>query len=217
MFGSYRRAGSWNRLCSYLLPMCTSSFCGFGYQFLADGEYEKYLLVDLCHWSNFAFVVGIDVDCGCGGSIRASCMLFFHSFCFFFTEKIMWWQTGRVGADAPSENIIATIIAGLGAQSLPLLLPFAHRFGHRALFKGVVSMSIIIIALMAIYAMKVPFDAMHQKRLFVLHLENVSLGCCFSSSSVMRIETLPFLIGHYEWTSPPSRSCGWCSWFRTFS
>lgn len=82
-----------------------------------------------------------------------------------------------MGADAPSENIIATIVASLGAQSLPLLLPFAHRFGHRALLRGVVRMSIVTIILMGVFAMREPFDAMHQKRLFVLHLENVS--CSF--------------------------------------
>ena len=79
-----------------------------------------------------------------------------------------------MGADAPSENIIATIIASLGALSLPLLLPFSHRFGRRALFRGIISMSIVTVVLMGIFTMKVPFDAMHQKRLFVLHLENVS-------------------------------------------
>lgn len=95
-----------------------------------------------------------------------------------------------MGADAPSENIIATIIASLGSQSLALLIPFAHRFGRRALFRGVVYMSIVTVTLMGIFAMKVPFDSMHQKRLFVLHLENVSqnvlvllceLNICFLS------------------------------------
>ncbi|KAF8806834.1 hypothetical protein BYT27DRAFT_7167035 [Phlegmacium glaucopus] len=82
--------------------------------------------------------------------------------------------TGRVGADAPADNIIATLVASLGAESLPLLLPFAHRFGHRALFRGIVFMSIVTIVVMGVFAMKVPFDAMHQKRLFALHLENVT-------------------------------------------
>lgn len=35
-------------------------------------------------------------------------------------------------------------------------------------------MSIVTAVLMGVFTMKVPFDAMHQKRLFVLHLENVS-------------------------------------------
>ena len=38
-------------------------------------------------------------------------------------------------------------------------------------------MSIVTVVLMGVFAMKVPFDAMHQKRLFVLHLENVSFRC----------------------------------------
>jgi type III secretory pathway component EscT len=90
-----------------------------------------------------------------------------------------------VGADSPTENIIATIIGSLGAISLPLLLPFAHRFGRRSLFRGVLIMSIVIVIVIGVFAMKVPFDAMHQKRLFVLHVENVSFGfsCLLSSSS----------------------------------
>ena len=100
-----------------------------------------------------------------------------------------------MGADAPTENIIATIIASLGAQSLPLLLPFAHRFGRRALFRGVVFMSIVTVVLMGVFAMKVPFDAMHQKRLFVLHLENVSF-IFYKFFDFMRIE--PFSVLYYR-------------------
>ncbi|KAG6889796.1 hypothetical protein C0992_004061 [Termitomyces sp. T32_za158] len=82
--------------------------------------------------------------------------------------------TGRIGADAPSDNLIATIVASIGALSLPLVIPLAHRFGPRALRRGVVFLSIVTAVLVAVFAMRVPFDAMHQKRLFVLHLENVT-------------------------------------------
>lgn len=34
-------------------------------------------------------------------------------------------------------------------------------------------MSIVTVVMMAVFSMKNPFDDMHQKRLFVLHLENV--------------------------------------------
>ena len=101
-----------------------------------------------------------------------------------------------MGADSPGENIIATIVAGLGAISLPLLLPFSHRFGRRSLFRGVLSMSIVTVILMGVFAMKVPFDAMHQKRLFVLHLENVSFSfSCLLSSS---LNISPFFEGYHE-------------------
>jgi hypothetical protein len=105
-----------------------------------------------------------------------------------------------VGADSPSENIIATIVASLGSLSLPLLLPFSHRFGRRALFRGVLSMSIVTVILMGVFAMKPPFDAMHQRRLFVLHLENVSF-----SFSLLLVEVLSsslnlvfIFIGYHE-------------------
>lgn len=84
-------------------------------------------------------------------------------------------QTGRIGGDAPADNIVATIVAAIGALGLPLLLPFAHRFGRKSLFRGVILMSIITVATTAVFSMKNPFDDMHQKRLFIVHLENVSL------------------------------------------
>lgn len=78
-----------------------------------------------------------------------------------------------MGGQAPADNIVATIISILGAQALPLTLPFSHRFGHRALSKGVLVMSVVMVVLIGIYSAKEPFDDMHQKRLFVIHLENV--------------------------------------------
>ncbi|KAF9458872.1 hypothetical protein BDZ94DRAFT_1225561 [Collybia nuda] len=82
--------------------------------------------------------------------------------------------TGRIGADAPADNIIATIVSVIGAQALPLVLPFSHRFGPRALKRGVVYMSMITAIVIAVFSMRVPFDDMHQKRVFILHLENVT-------------------------------------------
>ncbi|KIM39558.1 hypothetical protein M413DRAFT_447037 [Hebeloma cylindrosporum] len=82
--------------------------------------------------------------------------------------------TGRIGADAPADNIVATIISGLGAISFPLVLPFAHKFGHRRLLRGIVFLSVIMVVLIGVFASMEPFDAMHQKRLFFLHMENIT-------------------------------------------
>ncbi|KAF8885097.1 hypothetical protein CPB84DRAFT_1816896 [Gymnopilus junonius] len=82
--------------------------------------------------------------------------------------------TGRIGADAPADNIVATIIASLGAMTLPLALPFAHRFGRRALLRGIIYTSMATALSMAFFATLDPFDSMHQKRLFILHTENVT-------------------------------------------
>jgi chromate transport protein ChrA len=78
-----------------------------------------------------------------------------------------------MGSEIPADNIIATIIASLSALAFPLVLPFSHRFGRRALLRGVINVSIIVGVLMALFALRVPFDKMHQKRLFVIHQENV--------------------------------------------
>ncbi|TFK20267.1 hypothetical protein FA15DRAFT_673638 [Coprinopsis marcescibilis] len=82
--------------------------------------------------------------------------------------------TGRMGADVPSDNLIATLIAVLGAPALPLLLPLSHRFGKRALVRGILLMTIVTSVSIAYFATRQPFDEMHQKRLFVIHMENVT-------------------------------------------
>lgn len=82
-------------------------------------------------------------------------------------------QTGRIGAEAPADHIIATIVSTIGAQALPLALPFAHRFGHRVLMRAVLLLGAITALMIVVFSLKAPFDQMHQKRVFVLHMENV--------------------------------------------
>ncbi|KAJ6513503.1 hypothetical protein DFH09DRAFT_1197180 [Mycena vulgaris] len=89
------------------------------------------------------------------------------------TVEVFVPLTGRLG-NVPADNIVATLIAFLGSQALPLAIPFAHRFGRKALQTLVLVLTVGTLANMAIYARKNVFDEMHQKRLFVLHLENVT-------------------------------------------
>ncbi|KAJ7083760.1 hypothetical protein C8R44DRAFT_53144 [Mycena epipterygia] len=89
------------------------------------------------------------------------------------TVEVFVPLTGRLG-NVPADNIVGTLIAILGSQALPLVIPFAHRFGRKALQRVVIVLSVLTLANMAIYARKDVFDEMHQKRLFVLHLENVT-------------------------------------------
>lgn len=70
---------------------------------------------------------------------------------------------------------MATIVALLGAQALPLVVSFAHRFGHRKLWNAIILSTTATVIAMAVFSVKHPFDEMHQKRLFILHSENVCL------------------------------------------
>jgi hypothetical protein len=90
-------------------------------------------------------------------------------------------------------------VAVLGAQALPALIPFAHRFGHRKLWNGVVLSSIATAIAMAVFSMKRPFDEMHQKRLFFLHSENVRLF--LKSRNILLRSTSP----DYDARTPSSR------------
>ncbi|KAI0358143.1 hypothetical protein OH77DRAFT_1421438 [Trametes cingulata] len=82
--------------------------------------------------------------------------------------------TGRMGEEAPAEHIIATIVAMNGSYILPLTVPLVQRFGRRFLVRAIVVLSMLTGVMMAIFAMRQPFDAMHQKRLFVIHMENIT-------------------------------------------
>jgi hypothetical protein len=81
--------------------------------------------------------------------------------------------TGRIGADAPSEHIIASLVALLGAYSFPLLPALVTRFGHRSATRGAVLSLLVSIVVAGIFAAKEPFDELHQRRFFVMHMHNV--------------------------------------------
>ena len=69
--------------------------------------------------------------------------------------------------DAPTDHIIASMVATTGAYNFPLVIPFSHRFGRKVLARSVV-------LVIAYFARREPFNSMHQKRLFILHHKNVS-------------------------------------------
>ncbi|OSX64019.1 hypothetical protein POSPLADRAFT_1065412 [Postia placenta MAD-698-R-SB12] len=93
---------------------------------------------------------------------------------FYITLDVFVPLTGRIGEEAPAEHIIASIVAGAGSYTLPLLVPFVHRFGRRTILRGAVLFSMLTALAMAIFSMRSPFDAMHQKRVFIIHMENVT-------------------------------------------
>lgn len=89
---------------------------------------------------------------------------------------------GRIGQDAPSEHIIASMAALLGAYAYPSVIAFSHRFSRRTLARSVLYSSALSGVVMLVFMQREAFDEMHQKRLFVIHMENVRIT---SSSSVL--------------------------------
>ncbi|EIW58152.1 uncharacterized protein TRAVEDRAFT_28892 [Trametes versicolor FP-101664 SS1] len=82
--------------------------------------------------------------------------------------------TGRIGEEAPAEHIIAIIVSATGSFTLSLTVPFMSRFSHRTLVRSVTLLTMITGLTMAVFSMRSPFDSMHQKRLFVIHMENIT-------------------------------------------
>ncbi|KAG1897160.1 uncharacterized protein F5891DRAFT_1050672 [Suillus fuscotomentosus] len=82
--------------------------------------------------------------------------------------------TGRIGSEAPAEYIIASIVAILGSYTLNFTMPFVHRFDLPVLRKAVTILLLVVGVVMAVFARKEVFDRDHQKRLFVLHKEDLN-------------------------------------------
>ena len=96
------------------------------------------------------------------------------------TPDVSFSQTGRMGEQAPAEHIIATIVSLTGAFALPLSIPFIHRYSRGVLVRSIVLLTFVTTASVAVFSMRSPFDTMHQKRLFVMHMENVRCSVEFN-------------------------------------
>ncbi|KAI0262019.1 hypothetical protein BGY98DRAFT_1192657 [Russula aff. rugulosa BPL654] len=82
--------------------------------------------------------------------------------------------TGRFGADAPAEYIIASIVTLVFSLTVPLVTPFSHRFPRSVRVKAITIMSIATLAVAGVFALRSPFDEQHQRRLFVLSSDNLT-------------------------------------------
>jgi len=82
--------------------------------------------------------------------------------------------TGRMGAEAPAEHIIANMVGILGSFTLPFTLSFFHRSSRATLGKAALVVWAVAIVAIAVFAQRNPFDEMHQKRVFIVHMENVT-------------------------------------------
>ncbi|KAF9990085.1 hypothetical protein BGZ75_003632 [Mortierella antarctica] len=85
--------------------------------------------------------------------------------------------TGRIGVDAPVDQIVATMSGFVTFVFCPPLLAFSHRFGRAALKKIVLGLFMAhIIFVLISSAVMYPYDELHPKRVFVQHLRNMTSG-----------------------------------------
>ncbi|GAA5877205.1 hypothetical protein JCM16303_006201 [Sporobolomyces ruberrimus] len=103
--------------------------------------------------------------------------------------------TGRLGADAPVDFIIATLTSAVGFLIVPMFLPFIHRFGASFTARLLVLFTLFTFLSIAFFsrASWSPYDAQHPKRIFVLHMENTSTTPSEFHLHVASIDGNPFL------------------------
>jgi hypothetical protein len=100
--------------------------------------------------------------------------------------------TGRLGAAAPADCIIASIVGIVGFLSIPMALPFAHRYGERFLIRAVLFLvaASTVIAGVFFHPSWKAYDAEHPKRILSLHMENITTG--EFSLHVASLDRMPF-------------------------
>jgi hypothetical protein len=81
--------------------------------------------------------------------------------------------TGRIGSVPPAEHIVATLVAILGAYTLPLLPALAVRYPKKSALRGAMVLTLVTAMGAGYFATRNPFDVLHQRRLFILHMHNV--------------------------------------------
>ncbi|KAF9429994.1 hypothetical protein BGZ94_008725 [Podila epigama] len=85
--------------------------------------------------------------------------------------------TGRIGVDAPVDNVMA-VITGFGIFSFsPAFLALAHRFGTKILKRILVGLVVAQVIILLISSSILPvYNATHPKRVLVQHLRNLTSG-----------------------------------------
>ncbi|KAF9581028.1 hypothetical protein BGW38_002104 [Lunasporangiospora selenospora] len=101
----------------------------------------------------------------------------YFSFCTFSLLDLFVPLTGRIGADAPVDHIVAILIGFIAFVFSPPVLAFAHRFGAAVLRKIIVFLLIGQLVFLLISTISLtPYNELHPKRVFVQHLRNLTSG-----------------------------------------
>ncbi len=84
--------------------------------------------------------------------------------------------TGRMGADAPADVIVASLVVGIGYLAVPMVLPFVHRHGPKAASRLAIGLTFIIAFTLGWFTRpSAPiYDHAHPKRILALHMTNLT-------------------------------------------
>lgn len=77
------------------------------------------------------------------------------------------------------------MVALISSYTFALVVPFCHRFGKRFLRRSLAFSAVFTGVMMVVFALRSPFDAMHPKRLYILHSENVSKFSLLIESAII--------------------------------
>ncbi|KAF9296074.1 hypothetical protein BGZ88_000788 [Linnemannia elongata] len=99
------------------------------------------------------------------------------AFVIFSVLDIFIPLTGRIGVDAPVDNIVAVLTGFLTFVFCPPVLAFSHRFGRAVLKRIVIGLLVIhLLIVLLSSATSSAYNELHPKRIFVQHVRNVTSG-----------------------------------------
>ncbi|GAA5858742.1 hypothetical protein JCM8547_004967 [Rhodosporidiobolus lusitaniae] len=102
--------------------------------------------------------------------------------------------TGRMGADAPVEYIIASLTSAVGYLCVPMLLPFVHRYGASFTARLALLLTFVTAGTLGWFSRPShsPYDAAHPKRLLIFHTENTAVSPPDFHLHVAALDGMPF-------------------------
>ncbi|KAG0294590.1 hypothetical protein BGZ97_005053 [Linnemannia gamsii] len=99
------------------------------------------------------------------------------AFVIFSVLDIFIPLTGRIGVDAPVDNIVAVLTGFLTFVFCPPMLAFSHRFGRAVLKRIVIGLLVIhLLIVLLSSATSSAYNEFHPKRVFVQHVRNMTSG-----------------------------------------
>ncbi|BGP12418.1 hypothetical protein JCM10213v2_000334 [Rhodosporidiobolus nylandii] len=102
--------------------------------------------------------------------------------------------TGRLGAEAPVDHIIASLVSGVGYLTIPMLLPFVHRYGASFTARILLLLTLVTAGTMGWFSRPAwgPYDAAHPKRLLCLFMENTTTSPPAFHLHIATTDGMPF-------------------------
>lgn len=142
-----------------IIPMIVNDFVFIGFDNIAHSRVQ---IDQRVHFYSYFFAV---VPAAVFGSQGISAFL-----------DLLVPLMGRLGRDAPVDHVMGTLVASLVSLNATWAVPLLHRYGVKYFRSVIAVLSALTVVMVGVFACLPAFDALHPRRLFVHHVENITSG-----------------------------------------